>query len=141
MTANGRKRTFGLSPNHSFLMFALEKKADVRATSSVLYKTRYSGFYNTELEAVLNRKGIEYLVVTGCTTSVCVESTIRDAMFRDFSCLLLEDCTGEPIGFEFSRSNHDASLLLIQALFGWVSDSQCLLTALEGAEALAAPAN
>ena len=111
------------------------------ANDEVLYKTRYSGFYNTELEAVLNRKGIEYLVVTGCTTSVCVESTIRDAMFRDFSCLLLEDCTGEPLGFEFSRSNYEASLLLVQYVLGWVTDSQCLLTALEDEEALVAPAN
>lgn len=100
----------------------------------VLYKARYSGFYNTKLDEILRRKGIEYLLVTGCTTSVCVESTIRDAMFRDYSCLLLADCTGEPIGLEFSRTNHDASLLLIEALFGWVSDSQSLLDALDGAE-------
>ena len=50
----------------------------------VLYKTRYSGFYATELDAVLRSKGIEQLVVVGATTSVCVESTVRDAMFRDY---------------------------------------------------------
>ncbi|MEZ5168629.1 MAG: isochorismatase family protein [Acidimicrobiales bacterium] len=37
-----------------------------------------------------------HLVVVGATTSVCVESTVRDAMFRDYHCLLLEDCTAEP---------------------------------------------
>lgn len=98
---------------------------------SVLYKHRYSGFYNTDLDAILTQWGVKYLLVTGCTTSICVESTIRDAMFRDYSCILLADCTGEPLGNNFQRSNHDASLLAIQALFGWVSDSAAFLSALE----------
>jgi ureidoacrylate peracid hydrolase len=89
----------------------------------VLYKHRFSGFYETELDAILKQLGVKYLIVTGCTTSVCVESTIRDAMFRDYSCVLLEDCTAEPIGQDFERSNHDASLLLIQTMLGWISTS------------------
>jgi ureidoacrylate peracid hydrolase len=98
----------------------------------VLYKHRYSGFYDTDLDAILTRCGAKYLLVTGCTTSICVESTIRDAMFRDYSCVLLADCTGEPLGEDFQRSNHEASLFVIQALFGWVSDSVAFLKALEG---------
>jgi len=97
----------------------------------VLYKHRYSGFYETELDAILKRRNVKYLIFTGCTTSVCVESTIRDAMFRDYSCLLLADCTAEPIGYGLPRSNHDASLLVVQVLFGWVSGSSELLAALE----------
>jgi ureidoacrylate peracid hydrolase len=96
----------------------------------VLYKTRYSGFYETELDTILKGRLIRTLIVTGCTTSVCVESTIRDAMFRDYTCLLLEDCAAEPIGHGLPRSNHDASLLVIQALFGWVSQSRELIDAL-----------
>jgi ureidoacrylate peracid hydrolase len=90
---------------------------------TVIYKTRYSGFYGTDLDSVLKQHATKSLVVTGATTSICVESTIRDAMFRDYSCLLLADCTGEPIGHQFQRSNYDASLLTIQKLFGWVSSS------------------
>lgn len=97
----------------------------------VLYKTRYSGFYQTELDSVLRRLGALYLVVTGCTTSVCVESTVRDATFRDYSCLVLADCMAEPVGHDLARSNHEASLLLIQALFGWVSRSDEFIGALE----------
>jgi len=74
---------------------------------------------------------VKCLIFTGCTTSVCVESTIRDAMFRDYYCLLLADCTAEPIGCGLPRSNHDASLLVVQVPFGWVSGSSELLTALE----------
>jgi ureidoacrylate peracid hydrolase len=96
----------------------------------VIYKTRYSGFYKTELDTILKEHGIKYLIVTGCTTSICVESTIRDAMFRDYSCVLLADCAAEPLGYATPRSNHEASLLNIQALFGWVSESNALLDAL-----------
>lgn len=84
---------------------------------TVLWKHRYSGFFETELDAVLKRKGVKSLVVTGCTTSVCVESTVRDAMFRDYWCVLLADCMAEPVG------THDSSLALLQARFAWVSSS------------------
>ena len=97
----------------------------------VIYKHRFSGFYQTDLDATLTRLGVKYLIVTGCTTSVCVESTVRDAMFRDYACVLLEDCTGEPIGHGLPRSNHEASLLVVQTLFGWVSDSAEFIKALE----------
>jgi ureidoacrylate peracid hydrolase len=96
----------------------------------VIYKSRYSGFYRTELDSVLQERGINQLLVTGCTTSVCVESTIRDAMFRDYHCVLLADCTAEPIGSNFSRTNHEASLLVIETLFGSVSDSASVSKAL-----------
>ncbi|HTE85704.1 MAG TPA: isochorismatase family protein [Dehalococcoidia bacterium] len=40
-----------------------------------------------------------------CTTSVCVESTLRDVTARDYSCLLLADCTAESNGQEILRRN------------------------------------
>ena len=95
-----------------------------RAADVVIYKHRFSGFFETELDAALKSAGIKHLIVTGCTTSVCVESTIRDAFFRDYHCVLLSDCTSEPIANDAPRSNHDASILTIEMLFGWVSTSK-----------------
>lgn len=97
----------------------------------VMYKTRFSGFYGTALDAELKKRGIKYLIVTGVTTSVCVESTLRDAMFRDYLCVLLSDCTGEPIGEKLVRSNHEATLLSVEVLLGWVADSERLTAALQ----------
>ena len=51
-------------------------------------------------------------------------------MFRDYHCLVLEDCTAEPVGAGTPRSNHDASVLLFQVFFGWVCQSSELLAAL-----------
>ncbi len=98
---------------------------------TVLYKHRFSGFFETDLDAILKDWGIRNLVFTGCTTSVCVESTIKDAMFRDYHCLLLEDCTAEAIGAGLPRSNHDATVLVVELLVGWVSDSIAWLSAVE----------
>jgi len=95
-----------------------------QASDIVIYKTRFSGFYETDLDATLKKLGIKYLVLTGVTTSVCVESTVRDAMFRDYLCVLLKDCMSEPIGHDLPRSNHEASLLNTEVLLGWVSDSE-----------------
>ena len=96
----------------------------------IIYKNRFSGFHGTQLDAVLSSRGVNWLIVTGVSTSICVESTIRDAMFRDYSCVLLADCTAEPIGSDLPRTNHEASLLLIQVLFGWVSSSAEFIRAL-----------
>jgi ureidoacrylate peracid hydrolase len=59
-----------------------------------------------------------------------VESTLRDAYYRDYRCLLLSDCTAEPIGHGLPRGNHEASLLLIELMFGWVSESATFIQAL-----------
>ena len=100
---------------------------------TLIYKHRFSGFFQTNLDLKLKDLGARYLIFTGCTTSVCVESTIRDAMFRDYSPVLLADCTGEPVGYGLPRSNHEASLLLIEMMLGWVSTSDQFIKALESA--------
>jgi ureidoacrylate peracid hydrolase len=114
-----------------------------------VWKHSYSAFHETELDAVLRGLGVRYLIVTGGTTSVCAESTIRDAHSRDYACILLEDCTAEPIGRKASGyigvpggdnepaggSNYQATLLLIQTIFGWVSNSESAVRALEGVKA------
>lgn len=60
----------------------------------ILDKQRYSSFYNTNLEVLLRGLGVTLVVVTGVTTNICVESTVRDAFFRDFKVTVLEDCVG-----------------------------------------------
>src|SRR5438874_3105710 len=96
-----------------------------------IYKTRFSGFYKTDLDTTLKRLGLKYLIMTGVTTSICVDSTVRDAMFRDYLCVLLKDCMSEPIGSNLPRTNHEASLLTAEVLLGWVSDSDRFLKAMQ----------
>ncbi len=60
----------------------------------ILDKQRYSSFYNTNLEVILRGLGVTMVVVTGVTTNICVELTVRDAFFRDFKVTVIEDCVG-----------------------------------------------
>jgi ureidoacrylate peracid hydrolase len=93
-------------------------------------KHRYSGFFETELDDVLRERGIRSLVFVGWTTSVCVESTLRDAFFRDYRCVVLSDCTAEVVGSDLARTNHEASLLVIEGLFGWIARSESFVRAI-----------
>jgi ureidoacrylate peracid hydrolase len=59
----------------------------------VIDKTRYSAFYDTDLEQQLRDLKTEALIVCGVTTNVCVESTVRDAFFRDIRVIVPSDAT------------------------------------------------
>ncbi|MBK1809762.1 cysteine hydrolase [Clostridium sp. YIM B02505] len=59
----------------------------------IVKKHRFSGFYNTQLDDVLRSLGINTLVVTGIATNVCVESTVRDAFYRDYNVVVPREAT------------------------------------------------
>ena len=107
----------------------------------IVPKHRYSGFFETNLDSVLRERGITSLVFTGCTTSVCVESTLRDAFYRDYNCLLLTDCCAEPIGSDQSRTNHEASLTVIETLFGWTTHSIDFIESIARLDSTLSPQN
>ncbi|MCE7067433.1 cysteine hydrolase family protein [Dyadobacter sp. CY326] len=48
-------------------------------------------FYNTSLHAKLKELNVNELVITGCATDFCVESTIQSALVKDFDILVVED--------------------------------------------------
>ena len=93
------------------------------AGDTLLLKTRFSAFYETDLHRVLRSWGVRNLVLTGCTTTVCVESTLRDAAFRDYNAILLEDCTaGQRLSAQQSRSlavHHRCGIRLARRLISF----------------------
>ncbi len=99
------------------------------AREPVVDKPGKGSFYATDLESLLRERGVRSLVVTGVTTEVCVQSTVREANDRGFECLVLEDCVASYFP-EFQR----AGIAMIKAqggIFGWVSTSSALLEALD----------
>mgnify|MGYP001369296615 CR=1 FL=1 len=62
----------------------------------IVLKHRFSGFMDTRLELLLKSNGIETIVVAGVTTNCSVESTVRDAVMRDFYAVVAEDCVATP---------------------------------------------
>ena len=82
-----------------------------------LGKTRYSGFYNSQLDSVLRSRGIRNIVLVGIATNVCVESTLRDGFFLEYFGIMLEDATHQA-GPEFVQK---AAVYNVETFFGWVS--------------------
>jgi ureidoacrylate peracid hydrolase len=84
----------------------------------VVPKTRYSGFFNTNMDSLLRARGIRTLIFTGVATNVCVESSLRDAFHLEYFGVVLKDATHH-LGPDFVRQ---AALYNIQMFFGWVSN-------------------
>nr|WP_210320229.1 isochorismatase family protein [Pseudaminobacter soli] len=61
----------------------------------VIRKTQASAFFATPLAANLIAKGIDTLVVTGCTTSGCVRASVIDAMSLNYRTMVATDCVGD----------------------------------------------
>src|ERR1700684_901613 len=96
----------------------------------VIDKPGKGAFFATDLHAILQHRGIKQLVVTGVTTEVCVNTTVREANDRGYDCLVLEDCVGSYFP-EFQAMG----LKMIKAqggIFGWVSNSDTVIEALAG---------
>ncbi|MFA6606003.1 MAG: pyrimidine utilization protein B [Sphingomonas sp.] len=82
-----------------------------------LQKTRYSAFFNSQLDSTLRARGIRTLIFVGIATNVCVESTLRDAFHLEYVGVMLADAThhlGPP-------EMQAASVYNVEKFFGWVS--------------------
>ena len=94
----------------------------------VVQKPRYSGFAGTTLGEQLNGLDIRYLLFTGVATNVCVESTAREAYFREFWPILVEDAM-DHTGPDFVRQ---ATLYNFESKMGWVTTTDDVLRILRG---------
>jgi nicotinamidase-related amidase len=98
------------------------------AGEPVIDKPGKGAFWSTDLHAILQHRGITQLIVTGVTTEVCVNTTVREANDRGYDCLVLADCVAS-----YRAEFHKVGLEMITAqggIFGWVSESSRLMDAL-----------
>lgn len=59
----------------------------------VITKHRYSPFFQTSLESMLHRDGVDRVVICGLTTENCCHATARDAMFLGHPVSIVADAT------------------------------------------------
>lgn len=100
------------------------------AGEPVIDKPGKGAFFATDLHAILQNRGISQLVVTGVTTEVCVNTTVREANDRGYDCLVVADCCGS-----YFPEFHEMGLRMIAAqsgIFGWVAPSVAVIQALSG---------
>ena len=94
----------------------------------VVDKPGKGAFFATDLQTILQSRGIRQLIVTGVTTEVCVHTTVREANDRGYDCLVVEDCAGS-----YFPEFHAMAIRMITAqggIFGWVASSTQVIAAL-----------
>lgn len=95
---------------------------------TLIPKPGKGAFYNTELQDQLQSRGITHLLITGVTTEVCVQTTMREANDRGYECLMVEDCT-ESYFPEFKQS----TLEMVRAqggIVGWTAPAAAVIDGL-----------
>ena len=93
----------------------------------IVDKPRHSSLYATKLEDILRQRGIDRIVVGGVTTSMCVETTVRDLAQRDYEIVVIEEACGD-----FDGPRHAASLAAMKFGFAHVLPERAAPAALRG---------
>lgn len=108
--------------------FELIDELNVSADDYIVDKTCNSAFTHTDLEHILHAQGISHLLFSGCTTDVCVHTTLREACDRNFQCLTISDACAS--GDQYA---HEAALHMIGVefgIFGALTDTAAVLEGL-----------
>jgi nicotinamidase-related amidase len=89
-------------------------------------KHRISGFWDTPLDSMLRNLGTRSILFTGVNTDQCVMHSLTDANFLGYGCIMVSDCcaTTSP---SFCT---EATIWNVKKCFGFVTDSNTILTAL-----------
>ncbi len=127
-----RRRRAGLEGTNVLLRgspgFEIAPEIEVRPEDIVVDKTCNGAFTHTDLEHVLRAQGITHLMMTGCTTDVCVHSTLREACDRNFQCLTIADACASGDAYAHAAALH--MVTVEGGVFGALADSAAVLAAL-----------
>ena len=98
----------------------------VAPTDITVNKHRLSGFWDNELDTLLRQQGITTLLFSGINTDRCVFSTLQDANFLGYDCVLLQDACSTPSPAYVTKG----VLYIVQLLHGFVGSAASLMRAL-----------
>jgi len=87
-----------------------------QAEDRFVEKNRLSAFFQTNLELVLRGRGAETVLIAGVLTNQCVGATCKDALFRDFKPIVVEEATGTTL-----PHLHGPAIEMIRVGWGQVS--------------------
>jgi len=102
-----------------------------REDEFVVLKSRYSAFFQTDLDLILKDMVIDQLVVFGVVTNICVRSTVHDAFFLGYEIVVPRDCCAAT-----GPREQESSLYDIATHFGIVSDAESVVAALSGGKVI-----
>ncbi len=92
----------------------------------LVHKHRLSGFWDNELDSILRLMGVNTLAFAGINTDRCVFSSLQDASFLGYECLLLKDLCATSSPDYVSQ----AIYFLVEKLHGHTTNATVLAKAL-----------
>lgn len=104
------------------IMPILEAQAD----DIIIEKQRYSAMIKSPLPTLLEERKIEGVVVGGVTTSMCVESTVRDLAMMDYRVFVVPETCGD-----LKPDFHDRAMQMFALAFGRVVPEANMISAIE----------
>lgn len=96
--------------------YELHSDLDVQETDLVVPKFRHSAFFQTNLDLVLRAMRADTVLITGVLTNQCVGATTKDALYRDYKPIVVEECTGTAF-----PDLHEPAIAMIRAGWGQVN--------------------
>lgn len=132
--SNGGLTTSELRPNLSVENALRDDRPDreimpilnPQPEDEIIEKQRYSAMIKSPLPALLENRGIDRLIVGGVTTSMCVESTVRDLAMMDYRVFVVPESCGD-----LRPDFHENSMYMFKSAFGRVVPEIEMLQAIE----------
>jgi ureidoacrylate peracid hydrolase len=91
----------------------------------VVIKRRDSAFHDTEIEVWLRSLKIDTLIFCGIDTSICVETSLRDAFNIGYDVILISDATASN-----NKKHYESTLENVKGYYGIVMDMKELVQSL-----------
>lgn len=92
------------------------------AGDPIVEKYSYGGFYETNLQSVLQARGVRQLTIVGCAAPFCIDDTVTGAFDRQYEVLVVSDAIGY---FDTAFCEH--SLRRIEMKYGRVLTTRELI--------------
>jgi len=110
-------------------LHALYGELDVQDGDMIVNKYRLSAFLpgTSNLPILLRTAGIDTVLIAGCMTNVCCDSSARDAVMTDFKTIMIEDANATR-----TDEGHIAALTTFLQSFGEVRTTDDIVAMLEG---------
>ncbi len=94
-------------------MVEVDDRIRPRTDEYVLEKKFASSFFKTDLESYLKARGVDTVIMVGCTTSGCVRASAIDSISCGFHTIVVAEATGDR-----AQGPHEANLFDIEAKYG-----------------------
>ncbi|MDR1033601.1 MAG: cysteine hydrolase [Bifidobacteriaceae bacterium] len=94
-----------------------------QAGDFVIEKRRYSAFFGTSLDLLLQELGVTNVILTGVATNICVQSTAMDAFFRNYAITIVRETTAsfdpdaEKYALDYMKSMFAAEIVTVNEVF------------------------